>query len=440
MTKSKSKVKTPGKQKTAEEKSADKAKRAANKSAKSAANTKAQQYLSVFKTSGNCAHDKEKMEKRCKPKEDKPEDPKKKAKKNGVVEIITKASQAVDTLAKDAYKLAGMKPNADNAWMDDHCSGLWAKPTDKNIDKYAQDITNALNEIRGANMQMLADAGGRLYDMAKAGLSPEVFAKKVGGMVVRSGLKEVAAGFFGATGIGAVASAALTAWTAVDMYQTAMEIAPMLGPEGMEILDEITNLKSISGKVDELLATYEKNPMAAAADAQMIIAKLNPCVRARRCMLVPYDETTPATEAAKKGKGCCPGQTGHHLLPSEMFQDCSAYTDQIEAAAPTVCAEGVNNSHGSHGAIHTVMNDLMDVHRKKSGDQITNKEAIDAAAKSHKIAFPGCDLECIKQQLHAYYDDLCEGQIKPRGGKGTPVTPSPTTSPPTPATGGVTSK
>jgi hypothetical protein len=234
---------------------------------------------------------------------------------------------------------------------------------------------------------------------------------------VRSVLKEGAATVTGATGIGLVVSAGLTAWTAVDAYNTAMDLAEAVGPEGLEIAAEITSLKSITDKLDALAAKYKTSPMAAVADSQYLIAELNACVRARRCQLVPYNETTPALKAAKNGKGCCPGQTGHHLLPNEMFKDCPAYTQQMHDMAPTVCAEGVNNTHGSHGNIHTSIDKLMQKRQLKS-DSITTKDAIDDAVKSHEMTFPGCNAKCLEEQLNAFYKDLCEGKMKPRGGLG----------------------
>jgi hypothetical protein len=421
MTKSKSKVKTPKKQKkpqTEAEKKAAAEKRAAHAAARSAANTRAQAYLSVFREAESCAANKKKIADKCKPKEDKPDDPSKKPKKkNLLTEIVGKAAHVVDDAAKKLYKLAGAKTNDDNAWMDDHCAGLWIKPTTLNTEHYAKEFEDGLDTLKNSKMEMIGNAASRLIEVAKEKLGPEVVAEKLGGLAVRSVLKEGAATVTGATGIGLVVSAGLTAWTAVDAYNTAMDLAEAVGPEGLEIAAEITSLKSITDKLDALAAKYKTSPMAAVADSQYLIAELNACVRARRCQLVPYNETTPALKAAKNGKGCCPGQTGHHLLPNEMFKDCPAYTQQMHDMAPTVCAEGVNNTHGSHGNIHTSIDKLMQKRQLKS-DSITTKDAIDDAVKSHEMTFPGCNAKCLEEQLNAFYKDLCEGKMKPRGGLG----------------------
>ena len=60
--------------------------------------------------------------------------------------------------------------------------------------------------------------------------------------------------------------------------------------------------------------------------------------------------------------------------------------------------------------------------RKTKGDSISNEDAIDKAVESHRETFkPPCDAKCLKAQLKGYYDKLCDGKMKPRGGKGTDI-------------------
>lgn len=397
---------------------AEKQAAAKKKAAQSAANTRAQLYLDKFDTSPKCKDNKDKIANKCKTKEDKPEDPKKPTKKkSNIVTVIGTAAHAVDDAAKAAYKLGGYKPNESNAWVEGHCAGLWAKPSSKGIEKYGKQIQESLEKLKSAKLEMLGKAADKLYDLAKEKLTPGYVLQKAGGMAVRSVAKEVVAVVLAPTGIGTAGSVALTAWTVKDVIETATELATAIGPEGLAVLEEINALKNIDKKVDEVLKKYKENPMAAAADGQELMARFNPCVAARRCQLVPYNNTD-SLKAAKTGSGCCPGQTGHHLLPNEMFQECGAYTEQIHKAAPTVCVEGVNNSHGSHGKIHTAMDELMKFHGRQKGDAISTQDAISEAAKSHKRTFPGCNSDCLEQQLHAYYDGLCDGKMKPRGGLG----------------------
>lgn len=418
--------KEPKKAKTPEEKQADKEKRLKNKAAQSAANTRAQAYIDKFNSSTECANNKRRIEDKCRtptqasdvPDKDKPATPAKPGKhRSGVVSIMADTAQVIDSAIKEAYAKGGYIPIDENAWLGEHCPGLWVKPSTKKLEKYGEKIKETLTAFKNARTQMMKDAAARLFDMAKEKLSPAFLAQKVGGMAARSVVKEVLAGILAPTGIGLVGSAALTAWTVKDVVETATELATAIGPEGLVILAEITELHALEKAVTEILDNYSKNPMAAAAQAQEIMARLNACVAARRCQLVPYGNTD-SLKAAKTGKGCCPGQTGHHLLPNEMFQDCPAYTEQVHEAAPTVCVEGVNNSHGSHGKVHRAMDDLIDKHKEKHNDLIDHKRAIEIAVESHKKTFPGCNADCLSQQLHAYYDQLCEGMIKPRSGLG----------------------
>lgn len=418
--------KEPKKPKTPEETQAAKEQRLKNKAAQSAANTRAQAYIDKFNSSPECADNKQTIEEKCRtptqapdvPDKGKPTTSGKLGKhRSGVVSIIADTAQVIDSAIKEAYVKGGYKPIKENAWLGEHCPGLWVKPSTKKLEQYGEKIKEALTAFKNARTEMMKDAAARLFDLAKEKLTPGFLAQKVGGMAVRSVVKEALAGILAPTGIGLVGSAALTAWTVKDVVETATELATAIGPEGLAILAEITELQALEKTVSGLLDNYNENPMAAAADAQRIMARLNACVMARRCQLVPYGNTD-SLKAAKTGKGCCPGQTGHHLLPNEMFKDCPEYTKQVHEAAPTVCVEGVNNSHGSHGKIHREMDELMNDHKRDVGDDITTNQAINEAVKAHKRTFPGCNEDCLKQQLHVYYDGMCNGQIKARAGMG----------------------
>lgn len=418
--------KEPKKPKTPEETQAAKEQRLKNKAAQSAANTRAQAYIDKFNSSPECADNKQTIEEKCRtptqapdvPDKGKPTTSGKLGKhRSGVVSIIADTAQVIDSAIKEAYVKGGYKPIKENAWLGEHCPGLWVKPSTKKLEQYGEKIKEALTAFKNARTQMMKDAAARMFDLAKEKLSPSFLAQKVGGMAARSVVKEVLAGILAPTGVGLVGSAALTAWTVKDVVETATELAAAIGPEGLAILAEITELHALEKTVSGLLDNYSKNPMAAAADAQRIMARLNACVKARRCQLVPYGNTDSLT-AAKTGKGCCPGQTGHHLLPNEMFKECPEYTKQVHEAAPTVCVEGVNNSHGSHGRIHREMAALINDHKDIFDDNITISQAIGEAVKSHKRTFPGCNEQCLNQQLTAYYSGLCEGKVKPRDGLG----------------------
>lgn len=174
-------------------------------------------------------------------------------------------------------------------------------------------------------------------------------------------------------------------------------------------------------------------------------AESNGCLRARRCMLVPYEETTYFNNASSKkesadalneseggdeeekigkgqhvktkgsgphtGKGCCPGQTGHHVMPQSMFKNCPDYN---KFAVPTICVEGSTQFHGSHGMAHANLSRTMRKHEKSNGVPINNTSkdrnaAYEIAAEAIKLLFPYCDKDCLIEQLKAYHKKLnCE--------------------------------
>jgi len=161
-------------------------------------------------------------------------------------------------------------------------------------------------------------------------------------------------------------------------------------------------------------------------EGQGMLATLNDCLRARKCRLVSYESQRDNAETANPTKpgqtqGCCKGQTGHHLIPEAMVNGgyCKNY-DHNEA--PVVCVEGVNHSQGTHGRVHSKLDEIVlkiakqgylevDGKPKKLGTdgKMNLKLAVEAAATSHAKAFPksGCSRNCIKAQLNEYYGKTC---------------------------------
>lgn len=182
------------------------------------------------------------------------------------------------------------------------------------------------------------------------------------------------------------------------------------------------------GELDEIYKNASKNPQKAAAEAMGVFSRLNPCTRARRCILVPYNKT--GTLGSLGGHGCCPGQTGHHVLPHEMTKDgaCPGGTPgYTKGSAPTVCVEGVNNSHGTHGTIHKNLAKLM---KDSTGpnilgfgrkDTLSYDEAANLGVESIRDTFPEsrCRAKCLKAQLDAYYKNKCTKPLKPKAGVAT---------------------
>jgi len=54
--------------------------------------------------------------------------------------------------------------------------------------------------------------------------------------------------------------------------------------------------------------------------------------------------------------GCCPGQTGHHLIPDSWAKNANC-TNYKEGDAPVVCVEGVSQNDGTHQSVHYNLNE-----------------------------------------------------------------------------------
>lgn len=152
----------------------------------------------------------------------------------------------------------------------------------------------------------------------------------------------------------------------------------------------------------------------------------DPCINAKRCMLVPYDRS-------KSKGGCCPGQTPHHLVPKHHFPDFPKYD---QAKAPCVCAEGYSwhreddsyfpNAKKTHPALH----DLQDATERSFVDQgldMDYDEAREVGIVAHQTVFPDseCSDECLRAQLDAYHNqsdinDTDKVKIKKTGAQEAP--------------------
>jgi hypothetical protein len=376
------------------------------------ANTPGYPYIAVFDKSVNCQADKARIKRACqKPK-------KKKKKKKGLFAKANNLLEKVDGLAAKAY---GYKRGRNNGWIDDHCGGLWVKPMNglKRFEEFKekiQDDLKALEEIANAsNMDLIKSAAGEMLALAKEQFGWWYVFRKAGGLAARSVLKNVIGGIAGSTGVGLVVTGAMAGWTVADVVSTAKNIADKLGPQAAELLKQVTDPDAIRKMAQDKLDQYKNDPQAALADAMTLKAKFNKCISARKCMLVPYDRTknTPGKKAAVKGDGCCPGQTGHHVMPDSMLDGNPCY--EGHGKAPVICLEGTTNTHGSHGGAHQRLKKSMDSYRKKSGKSTISyedakKQALDAITKPKGIAPAShCNRKCLEEQLDAYYKD-CKGK------------------------------
>ena len=223
-----------------------------------------------------------------------------------------------------------------------------------------------------------------------------------------------------------------------------------MATESLERLEVLTkkasDLQNLAQKFGDVSNMSDEDVLKLASEGQDMLATLNDCTRARKCNLVPYKADGAGNLIGQGGKskvesavggGCCPGQTGHHLIPeASLKEQCPKYDHSM---APTVCVEGFSQNHGSHERAHQALakrHEMKLEAGKVSPDgRMSMDDALDAGADSHKDAFPlsGCSKECIRAQLESYYA-MCRG-ARPQmvNAQAKPVTPSsPTPAAPAP--------
>ncbi|HZF98833.1 MAG TPA: HNH/endonuclease VII fold toxin-2 domain-containing protein, partial [Pseudoxanthomonas sp.] len=208
------------------------------------------------------------------------------------------------------------------------------------------------------------------------------------------------------------------------------------------------------------------SPSKLHGDAQELLASLSDCLRARKCNLVPYKTKTHFRKVGSENvettinqpdprnprplkPGCCPGQTGHHLIPSESLKrengkkgGCKHYDHNAHNAAPTVCVESAFQHSGTHKRVHhSLANIMKDTFIKRQmkkikvkgvvkdkriiGDDklMTMTDMIEFAVESHQMAFPlsACSEECIRAQLKDFYKKCIRSKARMVKADGTAI-------------------
>ncbi|RZI57111.1 MAG: hypothetical protein EOP37_21745, partial [Rubrivivax sp.] len=209
-----------------------------------------------------------------------------------------------------------------------------------------------------------------------------------------------------------------TVWNLYDMASTGVDVAKAGYSAYKELgaLDDIVKeFKGVGSELERLGQQAKSDPQKAIADFMAGVSKLNPCMRARRCSLVPKGKANGLS-----GEGCCPGQTGHHLIPDSAVKEagCTGYDYE---KAPTVCAEGTGNSHGgSHQRLHDVLERRMNKYiRDNRSTALSYAEYRKHAMMAFYETFPEsrCSRQCLQAQLDSHYK--CSGKtLKAASGKG----------------------
>lgn len=127
-------------------------------------------------------------------------------------------------------------------------------------------------------------------------------------------------------------------------------------------------------------------------------ASQNPCMAARRCKLLPYD-----AKPRDGVNGCCPAQTGDHIVPKSSFYTISVlvgikkpgWAKYDMKKAPCMCLEGGSCS-GSHGLRHAHHKAFSKV---ANGKPNSFDNEVKHCAEGASAVAPGCSQPCLEAQL-----------------------------------------
>lgn len=325
------------------------------------------------------------------------------------------------------------KPVRNKTWKDTHCRALAIKPGIEPLKKAENDFNEALSEAKKDFIDVAEHAGTELIENAAQSYTTRVEERLVGGLAC--------------TILGPEAT--VVCETVVSMYSAADSVCTSIST-GYALWEKRGIAKELLAKVDEIdgylskirdlhnVLTSDKSDEAYkaivdklkdVANDMEIAAMADPCTRAKRCQLVPYKNLGKQGKAGNTAKaqhtlfgelfgdqrGCCPGQTGHHLIPDAWAKNGCDKSKYKTNAAPVVCVEGVSHSIGSHGTIHDAMDDIVKEFYEKQGEgsTVSLDQAINMATDSHRKLKGMCNEKCIKAQLKSYYKDCGCGQLTP---------------------------
>lgn len=127
------------------------------------------------------------------------------------------------------------------------------------------------------------------------------------------------------------------------------------------------------------------------------------CYYRRKCVL------HSKTNSKKK---CCPGQSGHHIVPDSAMTNsgfCYNYGDAL-----TVCVAGSGNNVGNHGRIHNrLCKKLMGGGAKISFSDMLSKGV---ASAREVLTESKCDWQCLKKEIDKNHKDMSRDPKNKKGG------------------------
>jgi hypothetical protein len=411
------------------------------------ANGMVQKYRSIWAKESDCENDRRTMKTNCEP--EKEDDKKKRLKASKSKFSLNKLGDFAHDLGKKTTGAVGAKTDK-NGWIRDHCEFLGVKPVN-GVDGF----DGYVNELKGLP-EKLAEQLLKPLDTLKNKLIQELeekIAKKAAEMAAtqaaKAGLKRLVGALSWATGPigGAIVNGALVA---SDIYSAAQAVQELRSsfPELKQAIDQVASeAKKIAAEVTDIKKVFDRyngpdGAQTMMSDFMEATAHVNPCIRARKCQLVPYNKT--GTAASQDGGGCCPGQTGHHLIYDSWMDGagCSKYS---HGTAPNVCVEGTDQRHGSHGKIHDATDERIKNATQgspgkpptmalDSKGRMSYKDAKKHALDAFQATFPdsGCNRKCLEKQLDEYYKNACSGQepkLRPTDKNGEPYIPPASSAP-----------
>jgi Domain of unknown function (DUF4150) len=189
---------------------------------------------------------------------------------------------------------------------------------------------------------------------------------------------------------------------------------PKKGDGGLwgEVQKKVTHMAVDVAKMAGLIKKDVK-PTTNAADIATAEANSNDCVKAMRCVLRPYKPTDP-------NKGCCPGQTGHHIPPKSMLEGkVNGY--KMENAL-CVCLEGTSQHVGSHGESHAAIDYVAKKEGVATGSCSLKKyNSVCATAVAEQC---GCEKKCIEDQLNASFEGKLDTPVNHWDSKSNQLSPA----------------
>jgi hypothetical protein len=142
------------------------------------------------------------------------------------------------------------------------------------------------------------------------------------------------------------------------------------------------------------------------------------CQEARKCMLAPFE---PPAKTHGNAYKCCPGLTGHHIVPVQDFSTTGkprgrplnkSVQNYNQNMAPCICAEGQYHNEWEDAPPYQIKEHGLlgnaNITQRQNMGLVNNTPAcyqdISAAgAQSVNDVFPQCSPECIQAQLDNYH-------------------------------------